>query len=261
MQLVPRYLVNNRINVVFGQHGFITEYRPVYQRIVTVYKGIDNPLQFKLINADQKPVSMANYTPMFVAYDSDQNLIIERSGTVTETETTNRGMFTITLTDADTRNVSTQYMSYAIYLVNEQTGNRIVSYANSHFDAAGTIHLKDGVYPIASQSIEENNFLSFEIDNVDHWTTNSIETGPAINAHDSTQTIAVYTTGYTGKIIVQASLDPQISVPVKWATVTEISVTNSHSIVPINFVGVYSFVRVVVDQDPAGKITKVLFKI
>jgi hypothetical protein len=261
MQLVPRYLVNNRINLVFGQHGFITEYRPVYQRTINIYKGIDNPLQFKVINADQKPVSIANYTPMFVAYDSNQNLIIERSGTAMETETTNRGMFTITLSDADTRNVTAQYMKYAVYLVDEQTGSKVVSYANSHFDAAGTIHLKDGVYPTASPPIEETNFFSFKIDDVDYWTTNSIETGPAINAHDSTQTVAVYTTGYTGKIIVQASLDPQISVPVQWATVTEITVTDSQTIVPITFVGVYSFVRVVVDQDPTDKITKILFKI
>jgi hypothetical protein len=261
MQLVSRYLINNRINLVFGQHGFITEYRPVYQRTITVYKGIDNPLQFKLVNADQKSMSVTNYTPMFIAYDSNQNLIIERTGTVIETETTNRGMFTITLTDADTRNVTAQYLSYAVYLIDEQTGNRIVSYANSHFDAEGTIRLKDGVYPMSSPPIEETNFFNFKIDGVDYWTTNSIETGPAINAHDSTQTVAVYTAGYTGKIIVQASLDPQISVPVQWATVTQITVTDSQTIIPITFVGVYSFIRVIVDQDPANKITKVLFKI
>ena len=32
MQLTPRYLVNNRTTIVTNEAGFITEYRPVYQR-------------------------------------------------------------------------------------------------------------------------------------------------------------------------------------------------------------------------------------
>jgi hypothetical protein len=56
MQLIPRYLVNNRINLVSSETGFIVEYRPVYTRDLKVYRGIDNRIQFRLLNADQKPV-------------------------------------------------------------------------------------------------------------------------------------------------------------------------------------------------------------
>ena len=57
MQLVPRYLVNNRIEIISNDAGFITEYRPVYQRQLKVYRGIDNKIQFRLLNADQKPIN------------------------------------------------------------------------------------------------------------------------------------------------------------------------------------------------------------
>lgn len=261
MQLVPRYLVNNRVDILFSQHGFITEYRPVYQRTINIYKGIDNPLQFRLINADQKAVTTVPYTPIFVAYDSDQNLIIEREATIIESETTNKGMFTVTLTDADLRNIPSQYLSYAIYLVDNATGSKIVSYANSHFVAPGVISLQDGVYPIMSPAKEESTYFKYKVNNIEYWKTNTIETGPAINAHDSIQTVAIYATGYNGKVIVEASLDPQENGAVNWAKVTETTVTNLNGVVPITFVGVYNFIRIVFDSDPTGKVTKVLFKI
>ena len=82
MQLVPRYLVSNRTHIVADVAGFITEYRQVYNRQLQVYKGIDNVLQFKVLNADQKPVEIVNYTPKFVAFDENNNMIIEKDGTV-----------------------------------------------------------------------------------------------------------------------------------------------------------------------------------
>jgi hypothetical protein len=261
MQLVPRYLVKNRVNIILSQHGFITEYRPVYQRTINIYKGIDNPLQFRLINADQKPVNVSSYTPVFVVYDSKERLVIQRPATILEDEDSNIGMFSVTISDADIRNIPAQYLTYAVYLVNDQTGHKIVSYSNSHFEAPGIIALKDGVYPKVLPAREESIFFKFKVDDVDYWTTNSIETGPAVNSRDSTQTIAVYAADYTGKIFVEVSLDPQISIPVHWAKVSETQVTDLQTVLPITFVGIYNFVRVVFDQDPTDKVTKVLFKI
>ena len=56
-QLMPRYLVNNRIHIISNDSGFVTEYKPVYQRQLKVYKNIDNTLQFKVLNSDQKPLA------------------------------------------------------------------------------------------------------------------------------------------------------------------------------------------------------------
>jgi hypothetical protein len=84
MQYIPRYLVNNRITIVANEAGFITEYRPVYQRHINIYRGIDNVLQFRLLNADQKPINIASYTPKFIAFDENDVMVVERDGSIQE---------------------------------------------------------------------------------------------------------------------------------------------------------------------------------
>ena len=67
MQLIPRYLVDNRTTVLVSELGHVTEYRPVYTKQIKLYKGIDNALQFKLLNAD------ANLSPLL----GKRNLTLE----------------------------------------------------------------------------------------------------------------------------------------------------------------------------------------
>ena len=58
MQLIPRYLVDNKTTILVSDTGHLTEYRPVYTKQLKIYRGIDNVLQFKLLNADQKAKSL-----------------------------------------------------------------------------------------------------------------------------------------------------------------------------------------------------------
>ena len=74
MQLAHRYLVKSKTILVSSDTGFVTEYRPVYNRQLQVYKGIDNVLDFKLLNADQKPIDLSAYTPKFQAFDENNSL-------------------------------------------------------------------------------------------------------------------------------------------------------------------------------------------
>ena len=116
MQFTPRYLVNNLTTIVANDAGFVTEYRPVYQRQLKVYKGIDNVLQFRLLNADQKPVTTSVYTPKFVAYDETNTLVIEHDGSIQQLDDSSatRGMFTVTITENDLLNIPSQYLKYNI---------------------------------------------------------------------------------------------------------------------------------------------------
>ena len=263
MQLLPRYLVKNKVDILLSKIGFITEYKPVYQRTLNIYKGIDNTIQFRLINADQKPVDLTPYTPIVVAYDNAQNLIFERAAVVTDDGVTiaKRGMFHITFTDADTRNKDNQYLTYSVYLVDKTTGEKIISYANSHFEAPGIIQLKDGVYPSPKGGTPITHYTKIKVNNVYYWVSDAIEVAPGLNSNEALSTIAVYTNGYVGKLTVEGSLDPQISVPTYWATIIDKNITAQDTgIVPVNFTGVYVFVRIKFDQDPTTTITKALIK-
>ena len=88
MQLTYRYLATNKSVLIADLTNNITEYRPVYTRNINVVRGIDNTIQFNVLNADQKAVSILNtYTPKFKAYDENNRLVVERDGTVIETAT------------------------------------------------------------------------------------------------------------------------------------------------------------------------------
>ena len=100
MQLAHRYLVKSKTILVSNDTGFVTEYRPVYNKQLKIFKGIDNTLEFRLMNADQKPVNLANYSPRLVAFDENKTQVLDKQGTVLDDgSTTTRGLFTITIGD------------------------------------------------------------------------------------------------------------------------------------------------------------------
>ena len=143
MQLTPRYLVNNRTTIVTNEAGFITEYKPVYQRQLNVYKGIDNVLDFKVLNADQKPINIASYTPKFQAFDENNLLVIEHDGTIIagDDSAASRGLFKVTVSDNDLLNIDQQYLSYNIHLVDTTTEAHLLTYSNTNFGMNGSIYL------------------------------------------------------------------------------------------------------------------------
>ena len=97
--------------------------------------------------------------------------------------------------------------------------------------------------------------------NSDEWVSESITAQPAINGNEALHTAAVYTDGYTGDVIVQATLDNQVSDGTTWATVSTLTFTGSETQpTPVNFNGVYSYLRFKTDADPANTITKVLVR-
>ena len=116
MQSTSIYLLNQRQIIISNESGFITEYRPVYEKNLKVYKGIDNTLQFRLYNADQKAIDISDLTPYFVAYDEVKSRVLEKIGTSLQTNDstvfTNKGLFKINLTAADVQDIDNQYLTY-----------------------------------------------------------------------------------------------------------------------------------------------------
>ena len=97
-----RYLAPNRIEVLANEAGHVTEYRPVYSRQLNVYRGIDNVLEFKLLNPDQKPLDVDRYTPKFVAFDENNQMVISpRNGVNLQegdsTAYTKKGLLKVTI--------------------------------------------------------------------------------------------------------------------------------------------------------------------
>jgi hypothetical protein len=254
MQLVPRYLVTNRINIVADVAGFVTEYRPVYNRQIQLYKGVDNVIEFKVLNADQKAVDISSYTPTVYAFGEDKTLLIEKQGVVSAT----KGVFTVTITESDLLNIKQQYLGYNV-LLNTDSG-KTLTYAHSNFDNDATMFINARTMPGPLATYEVTQFAETSV-NSDVWVSESITAQPAINGNEALHTAAVYTDGYTGDVTVQATLDNQVTDNTVWANVSTLTFTGSETQpTPVNFNGVYSYLRFKTDADPANTITKVLVR-
>ena len=260
MQLVPRYLVSNRINIVADVAGFVTEYRPVYSRQLQVYKGIDNVLEFRLFNSDQRPIDTTAYTPMFVAFDENNTLVLEKEGTILDDgSSAARGLFTITVTENELLNIKQQYLKYNIYMITADS-EKVLTYTHSNFDNDATIYVNARTFPGPLATYEVTQFEQTQV-GANEWISESINAQPGINGNEALHTAAVYTDGYIGNVVVQATLDNQVSDSTNWADIDTLTFTGSESEpAPVNFNGVFSHLRFKTTSSPADKISKILVR-
>ena len=321
MQKNFTYLLKNKIIIVADIAGLVTEYRPVYQKSIKVSKGIDNVLEFEVKNHDQKPVSLLNYTPKFVAYDENKVMVLEKDGTVLDdvveksvsttqseagttlefTSTTGiavgqrvtgtyikdktlvsaisgntvtlnkstssavasgtditfqtlikKGAFTITITENDLLNIDSQYLSYAVYLTDANNAKTLV-YTNTDFTSNHNIYVDDNTFPGPADTYSVNAFT-------DQY-TEAINAQPALNGNTALHTAAVYTDSYVGDVKVQATLDNQITSDSNWSDVATLSFDGSETEPkPVNFNGVFNYIRFYASADPTNLISKILVR-
>lgn len=253
MQLTPRYLVNNLTYVISSETGFVVEYRPVYSRQLKVYRGIDNALQFRLLNADQKPM-FVEHTPVFVAFDENGNQVIERVCTVSDDSTpATKGLFEVTITENDLLNIRQQYLTYNIYLDSDV---KTLTYANRNFDSAGIIYINGKSFPGVKPSKSVTNW---QLTNSLYYATldengERLSADPGINGNEALHTVAVYSNGYIGDLTIQATLDNSTDTDY-WADVAVVQFDGTETEpTPVNFNGVYSFIRFVAADNTIEKI-------
>tara|TARA_B100000424_G_scaffold114850_1_gene86606 strand:+ start:5027 stop:5827 length:801 start_codon:yes stop_codon:yes gene_type:complete len=265
MQLISRYLVNNVTTIIANDAGFATEYSKVYTRQLKVYRGIDNKLQFRLLNADQKPLNVTTYTPKFVAFDENGRQVIQHDGVLNQTDDSSatRGMFTVTITENDLLNITRQYLRYNVYLI-DNNSNKTITYSDDNFDNDGTIFVDDYAFPGPTATFNVTSFTKDTgkpgVDD-DVWYSESISAEPAINGNEALHTAAIYTNNYIGIITVQGTLENQITSTTNWANISTLILGGTETEpVPVNFNGIFSFIRFKSSSDPSNKITKILVR-
>ena len=272
MQLIPRYLYKNRIDVVANDIGFVTEYKPVYSRQVKVYKGVDNKIQFRMLNADQKPLDISGHVIEFHAFDDEKNQVLKYDATIQDDGLTSstKGMFYVNVTENDLLNLPSQYLSYTIFDM-EACDQKVVTYANGHFGACGTIYIDDCTSPTILPSLVVNNWLTVGSGDDTVWVAGNDEltkicAQPKINKNEALHTVQFYTDaynnmGYTGNVKIQGTLDNQIDDQTNWYDINTISFDGSE-VRPVfsSFNGVFSYLRFEADTDPADRLLKVLIR-
>jgi len=275
MQLTPRYLVSNRTFIISDEAGKVTEFDPVYKRQLVVYRGIDNVLEFQLLNSDQKPIDLNQFslqnlndtaTVFFTAFDENQRQIIQREGEIVagDDSAVNRGLFTVTITGNDLLNVKSQYLSYTVIL-QDSHGRQRITYTDTGFGQKGTILVSTDAFPGPAKTYSVTNFIPYDSDEQnEEWYSEWITAEPALNGNAALHTIAIYSDGYAGDIVVQGTLENMVddnAEAVSWVDIDTVSFDGSSELepVPVNFNGVFSFLRFKATANPVD-ITKILVR-
>jgi len=265
MQTVSRYLLDNVVIVYSsGYHG---RNPMVYDRRLKLYKGVSNPLTFTFKNEDQKAQDITSKTFEFNLIDSEtKQSVVTRNLTILDDGSTvsTKGTASVTITEGDLLTLDAKFYNYAIREV-AANNTRTVTFADSFYNAAGTIEVLDGAYPDFLDSTEINNFTSTTgpLDK----TSGAIDANPGINNNVALHTIAVYTKSFSGSLRIQGTM---VSTPsdadyfniAATGESSTIAFSSSTAVTYYNFTGVYENVRFSWSNDSGntGRIDKILYR-
>ena len=263
MQTVSRYLLNNLVIVgITGYHG---RNPVVYDRRIKLYKGVSNPISFTFKNEDQKAQDITAKTFEFNLIDSEtKQSVVTRNLTILDdgSTITTKGTASVTVTEGDLLTLDAKFYNYAIREV-AADNTRTVTFADSFYNAAGTVEVLDGAYPDMIDSTEINSFTSTTGPLT--RTSSAIDANPGINNNVALHTIAIYQKSFVGTLRIQGTmvttdvLDPQKD----YFDIATISFdSNSDAITYYNFTGVYQNVRFSWGNTSGntGRVDKILYR-
>ena len=266
MQTVSRYLLSQLvIAYVSGYHGRNSK---VYDRRLTLHRGVSNPVNFTFKNEDQKAQDITSKTYEFNMIDSEsKKAVLTKTLTILDDGSTvsTKGDASCTITEGDLLPLDAKFYNFAVREV-KSDNSREITYSDTGYAAAGTVELLDGAYP---EFLPSTNVSTFTTGGPLAYVSGNIDARPGINNNKALHTIAVYTKNFQGSFRVQATmsaspsdsdffditLDGESS-----STVTYILPTTL--VYQYNFTGVYHSVRFVWGNDTGntGVIDKILYR-
>ena len=266
MQTVQRYLLSNLvIGYISGYHGRNSK---VYDRRLTLHRGVSNPVTFTFKNEDQKAQVITAKTYEFNIIDSEtkksalvRNLTILDDGSTTST----KGQASVTITEGDLLNLDAKFYNYSVREV-KSDNSREVTYSDTGYNAAGTLEVLDGAYPDALNSTAVTSFTVTT--GPLQKTSGAIDAKPGNNNNKALHTIAVYPANFSGAFRVQGTMastpgaNDWFDITMDGAGSVTNTFTDSSTVTYYNFYGVYHSVRFSWGNDTGntGIVDKILYR-
>tara|TARA_S200000501_G_scaffold361397_1_gene389572 strand:+ start:3904 stop:4686 length:783 start_codon:yes stop_codon:yes gene_type:complete len=259
MQTVSRYLLDQLvIAYVNGYHGRNSN---VYDRRLTLHRGVDNPITFTFKNEDQKAQDITSKTYELNVIDIEsKKAVLTKTLTILDDGSTvsTKGDASCTITEGDLIGLDAKFYNFAVRDV-ASDNSRTVTYSSTGYAAAGTIELLDGAYPefLPSASVTQFTGTGGPL----QFTSSAIDARPGINNNKALHTIAIYPQAFSGKVLVQGTMASSPSDD-DFVTVTSTTFSDASTPTTLNFTGVFHSVRFSYDNDPdtTGKIDKILYR-
>jgi len=122
---------------------FIYRYDPVYAKVLTINKGVDNVLLFEFINQQEKPVNITGSTFLFRVISTEGSELLLEKPMVTLNAPTGRAK--VTLTSSELLEVLAQPASYSIQ---RSSGNLVEAvFVDAQAGARAPVNIVDSILP------------------------------------------------------------------------------------------------------------------
>ena len=254
-------------------NGLKQGYAPMYQKDIQIVKGVTNTIKFTVKNQDQKPLDISGETFTFHLVNKETGgVLLDKQCTTVDNGSTvaTRGVCTLALSESDTADLVSKFYKFSVTRTVNGAGN-YPTYANTYYEVAGTLEITDGVYAPFSESVELPNTdftrpLTDDFyspgDNVVQYYTSYVDARPEWKRNNPLHTVAYYTTGYTGDLVIQATQESQPDSGTSWVDLQTINLSNSTGVDYVNITGVYQNLRFyhLPDSSNTGTLDKVLVR-
>ena len=132
---IQAYLYSNIIRVqIWDPSIFSPRNRVVYSRPITIYQGIDNPLQVVVKNQDQKSVDLTGYLAQLDIQDPlNQSSVNSLAITITDYA---KGLGTVTIPRAVVNVLDQRIYKITVKLINDTTNIERPLYIDDNFGAS-----------------------------------------------------------------------------------------------------------------------------
>ena len=258
MQTVQRYLINQLvIAYINGYHGRNSK---VYDRRLTLHRGVSNPITFTFKNEDQKAQNIVGKTYELNIIDTEsKKAILTKELTIVDDGSTvsTKGDASCIITDGDLLKMDAKFYNFSVSDMTDRD-NPEITYSDTGYAAAGTIEVLDGAY---AQHVSSTSISTFTLSG-DTFTSSAITGRPGLNNNTALHTIAIYPKGFTGTVTVQGKMESDPQTDNDYFDITSSTLSSSSSVSTLNFTGVFQNVRfkAVRDTGTTGRIDKILYR-
>ena len=145
MQKISSYLYSNRIELLADLATFNVEYTNVYQRIIKIYNGIDNVIEFDIKNADQKRIDLSTLSYLQLNLMDSSGNALPGSPYPVDPIPAMRGIATVVIPKEDLDCLTSQFFRYSVTAV--KNGQDVLLYGDTRFGAVGKMELVGSAVP------------------------------------------------------------------------------------------------------------------
>ena len=254
MQNLPVYLYTNLFEVTLDLDENTRIRQVMYQRPLKIQKGVKNTVIVQFKNSDQKLLNINNRNFKMYVYDisDDRSLVLSKNIQVldigsTATVYATKGLGEIVFAENEIQDIDSKPHNFSIVEVSDDSSES-PAYSNTYYDVAGTIEIKDEVFPKFRPSIEISNFQRFYNSDVAklqwEYDTGNIRTYPERLKKSSIQTVAYYLRNFKGTVLLEGTLENSPTTYGNYALIDTKTYNGTSGVDYVNFTGLFTHIKI-----------------